>query len=93
MAGKSARQGIESLMGFMALLSINLAVLNLLPIPVLDGGHLTVMAIESAIGLLTKRSFTLSLRQKEILQQFGLVILGSTMIYVFYNDIIRLIGG
>ena len=93
MAGKSARQGIESLMGFMALLSINLAVLNLLPIPVLDGGHLAVMAIESAVGLVTKRSFALSLRQKEILQQFGLVILGSTMIYVFYNDIIRLIGG
>ena len=80
-------------LGAMSRHAINLAVLNLLPIPVLDGGHLAMMAIESAVGLVTKRSFTLSLRQKEILQQFGLVILGSTMIYVFYNDIIRLIGG
>jgi regulator of sigma E protease len=93
MAGQNAKQGLEALFGFMALLSVNLAVLNLLPIPVLDGGHLTIMALEALVQLVTRRPFSFSLRQKEILQQIGLGFLGVLMIYVFYNDILRVFGG
>lgn len=93
MAGQNAKQGMEALFGFMALLSVNLAVLNLLPIPVLDGGHLTIMALETLVQLVVRRPFSFSLRHKEILQQIGLGFLGILMIYVFYNDILRIIGG
>jgi len=93
MSGKSAKQGLEALFGFMALLSVNLAVLNLLPIPVLDGGHLTIMALESLVQIVVRRPFSFTLRQKEILQQIGLGFLGVLMIYVFYNDILRVIAG
>jgi len=93
MTGKSAKQGMEALFGFMALLSVNLAVLNLLPIPVLDGGHLTIMALESLVQFIVRRPFSFSLRQKEVLQQIGLGFLGVLMIYVFYNDILRVFGG
>jgi regulator of sigma E protease len=93
MTGKSAKQGLEALFGFMALLSVNLAVLNLLPIPVLDGGHLAIMALESLVQFVVRRPFSFTLRQKEVLQQIGLGFLGVLMIYVFYNDIARLIAG
>ena len=69
MAGSKAREGLEALLDFMAMLSINLAVLNLLPIPALDGGHLMILSVEA----ITRRS--LSTRQKERLQQFGFVFL------------------
>jgi regulator of sigma E protease len=86
MAGQSAKHGLESLFSFMALLSVNLAVLNLLPIPMLDGGHLFVMGIEAV----TRRE--LSTKHKEVLQQVGFVFLLALMIYVTANDIGRLIG-
>ena len=86
MAGQSAKHGIESLFTFMALLSVNLAVLNLLPIPMLDGGHLLIMGIETAV----RRD--LSVKQKEVLQQMGFFFLLALMIYVTANDIGRLIG-
>lgn len=86
MAGQSAKHGLESLLTFMALLSVNLAVLNLLPIPMLDGGHLFIMLIEAV----TRRD--LSVKQKEVLQQVGFVFLLALMIYVTANDIGRLIG-
>ncbi len=84
MAGEQAQQGFLNLFYFMALLSINLGLLNLLPIPVLDGGHLFLYSIEAV----TRRP--LSMRQREIAQQVGLFILGALMILVFYNDIMRL---
>ncbi len=84
-AGEQAQQGMLNLFYFMALLSINLGLLNLLPIPVLDGGHLFMYLIEIVIGK------PLSMRQKEIAQQVGLFILGALMIVVFYNDIMRLV--
>ena len=93
MTGKSARQGLDALFGFMALLSVNLAVLNLLPIPVLDGGHLTIIALESLVQAFVRRPFAFSVKQKEIMQQVGLCFLGVLMIYVFYNDVARLIAG
>jgi regulator of sigma E protease len=86
MAGQSAKHGLESLFSFMALLSVNLAILNLLPIPMLDGGHLFVMGIEAV----TRRE--LSTKHKEVLQQVGFVFLLALMIYVTANDIGRLIG-
>ncbi len=86
MAGEQAQQGFLNLFYFMALLSINLGLLNLLPIPVLDGGHLFLYFIEFVVGR------PLSMRQKEIAQHVGIVILGALMIIVFYNDIMRLFG-
>ncbi len=86
MAGQQAQQGLLNLFYFMALLSINLAILNLLPIPVLDGGHLFFFAVEAIKGS------PLTMRQMQIAQQIGLFILGSLMLLVFYNDIARLLG-
>lgn len=83
MAGEQAKGGILSLLSFMALLSINLGVLNLLPIPILDGGHLTFFTIEAIIRR------PLSHRFKEISQQVGLFLLISLMVFAFWNDINR----
>ena len=86
MAGAKARLGWEALLDFMAMLSINLAVLNLLPIPALDGGHLMILSAEAV----TRRS--LSVRQKEILQQAGFALLLCLMVYVTFGDISRIFG-
>ena len=86
MAGDRARMGLESLISFMALLSVNLGVLNLLPIPMLDGGHLMIMTIE---GLIRR---DLTVRQKEVLQQIGFAFLLLLMIYVTVNDLGRVLG-
>lgn len=84
MAGETARSGLLELFGLMALLSVNLAILNILPIPVLDGGHILFLLIE---GVTRK---PLSLKQRGILQQIGLAILILLMVYVTYNDILKL---
>lgn len=84
MAGQQARQGIANLAFFTALLSINLAVLNFLPIPVLDGGHLLFFFIEAVIGK------PVNTKMREIAQQVGIFVLVVLMIYVFYNDIARI---
>lgn len=83
-AGTQAKEGIVSFILFMALLSINLAVLNLLPIPVLDGGHLLFYAIEALTGR------EVSIRWREMAQQVGFVLLILLMIFVFMMDIERL---
>ena len=84
LVGQSAEHGFSSLLWFMAMLSINLGVLNLLPIPMLDGGHLTILAIESII----RRD--LSARHKAWLQQAGFAFLLFLIIYVTFNDIGRI---
>ena len=86
MAGQQARQGILNLMFFTALLSINLGILNLLPIPILDGGHLFFSLIEAVRGK------PVSLQKREMAQQVGLALLVALMIFAFYNDIFRLLG-
>lgn len=86
MAGQQARQGILNLMFFTALLSINLGILNLLPIPILDGGHLFFSLIEAVRGK------PISLQKREMAQQVGLALLVALMIFAFYNDIFRLLG-
>ena len=86
-AGQSARLGIEYYLKFLALVSISLGVLNLLPIPILDGGHLMYYVLEIMKG------GPLSERSMEIGQQIGLALLLMLMAFAFYNDINRLISG
>ncbi|MBL0714090.1 MAG: RIP metalloprotease RseP [Desulfosarcina sp.] len=83
MAGDQARQGLTALMVFTAVISINLAILNFLPIPVLDGGHLMFFAIE----MISRRP--VSIKVREIAQQIGIFLLISLMIFVIFNDIVN----
>jgi len=85
-AGQSASVGIDHYLNFMAIISISLAVLNLLPIPMLDGGHLLYYAIEVVTGK------PLSEKLQIVGQQFGIVLLGGLMLLAFYNDFWRLAG-
>ncbi|MCP4631464.1 MAG: RIP metalloprotease RseP [candidate division Zixibacteria bacterium] len=86
MAGQTASQGFSSLLMFTALLSVNLAILNVLPIPVLDGGHLVFLFVEKIRGK------PLSIDKRMRIQQVGMALLLILMLVVTYNDIIRLIG-
>lgn len=84
MAGEQAKAGAGHLVFFIALISINLAVLNFLPIPVLDGGHLLFFFIEAIIGK------PVNTKMREIAQQVGIFMLILLMLFVFYNDIARI---
>lgn len=84
-AGKSAQMGVTPYLGFLALISISLGVLNLLPIPVLDGGHLMYYVIEIIKGS------PLSSKATEIGQQVGMALLFALMAFAIYNDVVRLI--
>jgi regulator of sigma E protease len=84
MAGQQAKEGVAHLAFFTALLSINLAILNILPIPVLDGGHLFFFLLEAVLRR------PVSLRVREIAQQAGIFVLILLMLLVFYNDITRM---
>lgn len=85
-SGQAAEKGVEAVIWLIALLSINLGVLNLLPIPILDGGHLFFFGLE---GILRK---PLGERQREIAQQIGLVLLICIFILALWNDIERLLS-
>ena len=85
-AGERMEAGWVNFLYFMAVLSVNLGILTLLPIPILDGGHLVFFSVEA---ILRK---PLNLRTMEIMQQIGLVLLGTLMIFVFYNDLVRVFG-
>jgi regulator of sigma E protease len=84
-AGYSAQIGLVSFLSFMAIVSISLGVLNLLPVPVLDGGHLLFYGIEAVKGS------PLSERAQEAGSRLGLMLLAGLMGLAFYNDIMRLI--
>lgn len=86
LTGRFARRGWESLLGWIALFSINLAILNLLPIPVLDGGHILFLGIEAMRGR------PLSARQKVRLSQVGLAFIVLLMVLALTSDVLRLIG-
>ena len=86
MAGEMARRGADMLMGFMAVLTVNLAILNVLPVPVLDGGHLLFLLIEKLKGR------PLSIKQRAIAQQVGFVLLIMLIVTVTYHDVLRLFG-
>jgi regulator of sigma E protease len=83
-AGRQAKEGIGSLALFTAIISVNLGVLNLLPVPMLDGGHLFFFVIEAVLGR------PLSLKKREAAQQLGFVLLMLLMVYALYNDLVRI---
>jgi len=84
MSGEFAQRGLDYFLGFIALFSINLAILNLLPIPVLDGGHIVFLVIEGVRGR------PLSLEQRQRLTQIGFFVLVGIMALALANDFLRL---
>jgi regulator of sigma E protease len=87
MAGKQASQGAMNYFTFMAVISINLGVLNILPIPLLDGGHLMFLGIECVRGK------PLGEKVLMVAQRVGLALLVTLMVFALYNDVLRLITG
>jgi len=86
-AGKTAAMGLVAFLSFLALISVNLGVLNILPVPVLDGGHLLYLGIEKVRGV------PLSPKIMERTQMVGIALIGALMIFAFYNDIARWLRG
>jgi regulator of sigma E protease len=86
-AGQSAHMGFKIFIGFLALMSISIGVLNLLPIPVLDGGHLMYYMVEFLTGKPISESVMV------VGQKIGMLLIGSMMILAFFNDINRFITG
>jgi regulator of sigma E protease len=86
-AGQAARHGMVEFLSLMAILSVNLAILNLLPIPALDGGHVFFFLVEA----ITRRPVSVGLREKS--QQVGVALLILLMAVIIYNDIARLVTG
>ena len=86
LSGAAARMGFFAFLNFMAIISVNLAVLNLLPIPVLDGGHLLFLAIEGIRGR------EVSIEQRIRLTQVGMLFVFGLMVLAIANDIFRLVG-
>jgi regulator of sigma E protease len=87
LAGESARMGLDTFLGFMALISINLAILNLLPVPVLDGGQFLFLLAEAII----RRPLPIKVRER--LTTVGLVLIVLLMGLAFSNDLRRIFGG
>jgi regulator of sigma E protease len=85
-AGVSASIGFAAFLNFLAIVSISLGILNLLPIPMLDGGQIVYQLIEGATGS------PISERIQMIGQQVGLVLLLLLMSFAFYNDLARIFG-
>ena len=84
-AGEAVSQGAFAVISFMALISVNLGILNLLPIPILDGGHILLLSLEG----IRRRDFSLAFKERFI--QVGLVFLLVLIAYVMYNDVVRLL--
>jgi regulator of sigma E protease len=84
LSGESAQLGWIALFGLMAQISLNLGLLNLLPIPVLDGGHIFIMAMEGV----ARRDFSTTMKEKMLLA--GFVVLMTLMVTVIYNDLTRI---
>lgn len=85
-AGQAAQSDLSAILSVLAFISIQLGILNLLPIPILDGGHILFYSIEFIIRR------PLSFRVREISQQLGMAMLLLLMVLAFYNDIVRLWG-
>jgi regulator of sigma E protease len=84
LAGEQAKRGLLSLVLFTAILSINLGVINLFPIPILDGGHFLFLGLEAVLRR------PISMKKMEIAQQVGLIFIILLMLFAFYNDLIRI---
>jgi regulator of sigma E protease len=87
MAGREAHQGLAAVAMFTVMLSIQLGLINLLPVPLLDGGHLLFFVFEGVRGK------PLELRHREIALQVGLFLLVALMAFVIFNDISRIVQG
>ncbi|MGH7963204.1 MAG: RIP metalloprotease RseP, partial [Candidatus Binatia bacterium] len=85
-AHQQAMLGLAYLLRFTAIINVNLAVFNLLPIPLLDGGHLLFFLIELVLGR------PLSVRSREMAWRVGFFLILTLIVFVFYNDIARLVG-
>lgn len=83
LAGQEAQMGLNNLFMLIAIISVNLAVLNFMPIPVLDGGHIFFLLIEGIMGK------PLSRKKQEIAQQIGIAVIIGLMLLATYNDILR----
>jgi regulator of sigma E protease len=86
-SGQAARRGLMELVNLMAIISLNLGILNLLPIPILDGGHLLVLGIEGVI----RRDLSIAVKERFV--QVGLVFLLVIFAIVMYNDILKVLPG
>ena len=84
LSGESAQLGWIPLLSLMAAISLNLGLLNLLPIPILDGGHILIMALEGV----ARRDFSMRVKEKMLLA--GFVVLMMLMVTVIYNDLARI---
>ncbi len=84
LSGESAQAGWIALLALMASISLNLGLINLMPIPVLDGGHIFIMAIET----ISRRDFSLAMKEKMLF--VGFVLLMTLMVTVIYNDLTRI---
>ncbi len=84
MSGETAQLGWIALISLMATISLNLGLLNLMPIPLLDGGHIFIMGLEG----LARRDFSVKVKEKMLLA--GFVVLMTLMVTVIYNDLTRI---
>jgi regulator of sigma E protease len=84
LSGESAQAGFVQLLSLMAVISLNLGLLNLMPVPVLDGGHILIMALEGV----ARRDFSMAVKEKMLLA--GFVVLMMLMVTVIYNDLTRI---
>jgi regulator of sigma E protease len=87
MAGEQASLGVLNFFIFMAIININLGILNLLPIPILDGGHILFLGIEAVRRKPLEEKFI------NIAQRVGLALILLIMVFALYNDLIRIISG
>jgi len=85
MTGDAARVGLSNLLSFMAFLSLQLGILNLLPIPVLDGGHVLFLTLEAI------RKKPVNIKVREVAQQVGLFLLLGFILVISYNDVMRVL--
>jgi regulator of sigma E protease len=83
LSGESARAGWIAVLSLMAIISLNLGLLNLMPVPVLDGGHILILALEGV----ARRDFSMQLKEKMLMA--GFVVLMTLMVTVIYNDLTR----
>ena len=83
LSGESAQAGWVALLSLMAVISLNLGLLNLMPVPVLDGGHILIMVLEGV----ARRDFSMQVKEKMLLA--GFVVLMMLMVTVIYNDLTR----
>jgi regulator of sigma E protease len=84
LSGQAAQAGWISLLTLMSVISLNLGILNLLPVPILDGGHILIMALEG----IARRDFSMQVKEKMLLA--GFVVLMMLMVTVIYNDLTRI---